>query len=340
MNLSICLNQFFNQYLLELKGVSPNTVKTYKDCFSMFLPFAAEQKGIKIQSLKIKHLKPGIIIDFLEHLERERGNTSRTRNLRLAAFKSLARMIKIMQPEHKQSAAKIIAIPQKRAQKKLIGFMNADEITKILNSVDLKKKDGYRDYTLLHLLFNSGARASEVTDLKIDYFDPHSKTLAILGKGNRYRQIELWNKTVELLALYLEKYRKKPQLRYQKYLFINQRGTPLTRHGLRRICMKYLAKALPENRLKNLNPAHSFRHSCAMHMLGCGDKSLTDIKNQLGHENLQSTMTYLHMDLKRCKEAQKRFVEYTEESITVDPKVNDLLDWDNKKEIMKWLDSL
>jgi len=185
----------------------------------------------------------------------------------------------------------------------------------------------------------TGARASEIATLKLDYFDYQNKTLAILGKGNRYRLIKLCPKTVELLKLYISKYRKTPKPFYRHRLFINQRGEELTRHGIYRLCKKYLFMTLPPKRLKDINPAHSFRHSCAVNMLASGS-STSEIKIHLGHENAQSTMLYLHMDLSCKREVQKKFIEYTQSILAHDPKIEELIDWENKEETLKWLDSL
>ena len=141
-------------------------------------------------------------------------------------------------------AQRILNIPQKRAQKQLIGFLHPDEILKVFHSVNLIKKNGFRDYTILHLLEDSGARASEIATLNLDYFDPQNSALIILGKGNRYRQIELAPRTVQLIRSYIAKYRAKPKPLYQHRLFINQRGEGITRHGIHHICQKYLKKTL------------------------------------------------------------------------------------------------
>ena len=339
MRLQSCIYHFFDQYLPHLKGSSDQTIKAYRDVFSLFLPFAAQKLSIQISSLKVEHLCPDLVLSFLDHLESDRNNVVRTRNHRLAAIKSLAKMIRLMYPENRQEAQRILDIPQKRAQKQLIGFLYPDEMIKVFHCVDLTKSNGFRDYTILHLLADSGARASEISTLKLDYFDPENNTLIILGKGNRYRQIELELKTVELIKRYVAKYRGKPETLYQHRLFINQRGEAITRHGIHRLCKKYLQKALNPKRLKNISPVHSFRHSCAVNMLLSG-KSLTHIQNRLGHDDIQSTTIYTHMDLARKKTVQKRLIEYMRSNISEDSKLNDLVGWENKRDILEWLDSL
>jgi len=339
MRLSTCIYQFFDQYLPRIKGSSKKTVRTYRDAFTIFLPFAARYHGIKVDSLRLEHLGSHMILAFLDHLESDRNNVGTTRNQRLAAIKSLAKMMRFMYPEHRELAERILSIPQKRTQRKLIGFLYPDEILKVQDGVDLAKEGGFRDYVILRLLDDSGARANEIATLNLDYFNPGQNTLAILGKGNRFRLIELDPAPARLLNLYIAKYRVKPKPLYQHRLFINQRGTEFTRHGIYRICRKYLVKALSPKRLKGINPVHSFRHSCAIRMLSCGEP-VSVIKNHLGHENVQSTMVYLQLDLMRRKEVQRRFIEYARTYMTSDPKIDELIDWKNKKDILEWLDRL
>jgi len=339
MKLSTCIHCFFDQYLPRIKGVRKNTIKAYRDAFTLFLPFAAEYLSIKIESIRVEHLCRDLILAFLDHLESDRTNIARTRNNRLATLKSFAKMIRLMYPEQRELADRILSLPQKRTQKPLIGFLSLEEVLNVFEAVDLNKKQGFRDYTILHLLHDSGARASEIATLNLDYFDPQKATLAILGKANRYRQIKLAPKTAQLLSLYIAKYRITPKPLYRHRLFINQRGQELTRHGIYRICRKYLSMVLSPKRLKQINPAHSFRHSCAVNMLASG-ASLSEIKNHLGHENVESTMVYLHMDLSRKQQVQKKFIEHTQSFLAQDPKIDELIDWENKQDIMAWLDSL
>jgi integrase/recombinase XerD len=339
MRLSAAIHQFFSRYLPHIKALSPHTVKSYRDTFKLFLPYAASYHGIKISSLQIAHLSVEVILDFLDNLEKQRQNSAKTRNSRLAALKSLAKMIRFMHPEQRQLADKILSIPQKRCQQQLIGFLYPDEIDRILQAVDLNNAQGLRDYCILQLLYDSGARATEIATLNLDYFNAHDQTLAILGKGNRFRQIELEPKTVRLLSLYIARYRLNPKPAYQHRLFINQRGRQFTRHGIYRLCKKHLHRALPPKRLMDINPVHSFRHSCAVNMLAEGH-SVSDIRNKLGHEDIQSTMVYLQLDLAKRKKIQQQFIQYVQSTVTQNPEIDELIDWQNKDDILAWLDDL
>ncbi len=339
MKLTISVHHFFEQYLPRIKGYGSNTIKAYRDAFSLFLPFARDALGTPINSLQLEQLTPELIVDFLDWLEKQRENGARTRNHRLAAIQSLAKMILYMYPDKRDVAVRILDIPRKRYHRNIVGFLYQEEILAVLDSVNLSSAQGFRDYTILNLLFDSGARASEVAALDLDFFDPQQKTLAILGKGARIRMITLWPKTADLLCRYVEKYRTTPHPLYKNRLFLNQRGKELTRHGIYRLCLKYMEKVLPAKRLKDLNPAHSFRHSCAVNMLLAGHP-ISDIKNRLGHESIKSTMIYLHLDLSHRKRIQKKFITHTQSLLNQDDKIDELINWENREETLNWLDSL
>jgi site-specific recombinase XerD len=339
MKLSPCIHQFFHHYLPHIKGMSYLTIQSYRDTFRLFLPFAAQYYAIKVKSLRLEHITWELIIAFLDELEQQRKNIPKTRNQRLAAIKSFSKMIRLVYPESRDLANRILDIPQKRTRKPLIGFLYYEEILDVFHSVDIKKPEGFRDYTLLHLLFDSGARASEITSLNLHYFNPHQQTIAILGKGDRFRLITLNKKTSQLLQLYITKFRSTPKPPYQHRIFISQRGEELTRHGIYRICRKYLHKTLPPKRLKTINPVHSFRHSRAVDLLYQG-KDITEIQNFLGHDNVQSTSIYLHLDLNRKRHIQRQLMKHMESILSLDPKITQWLDQQKEIDILKWLDTI
>jgi integrase/recombinase XerD len=325
--------------MARIKGCSPNTIKVYRDAFRLLLPFAARHHRLSIERLNLEHIDATLLLAFLDHLEVQCRNSTRTRNLRLATVKSFAKMIRLFYPDQRRIVQTILDLPQKRIHKPLIGFLNQDEMMRVFTAVDMKKTAGVRDYTILHLLYDSGARASEVAGLNLDYFDYQQKSLALLGKGNRFRLVQLWPLTADLLRLYCAKYRQTPKPLYRHVLFINQRGEQFTRYGINRLCHRSLQRALPDNRVKQLNPVHCFRHSCAVNMLRSGD-AISDIKNRLGHESIQSTMMYLHMDLSCKREVQNKFIAYTKTILPGNEKIEELIDWENKQDTLKWLDSL
>ena len=339
MKLSVCVRRFFSEYLTDMKGCSADTLRTYRDAFVLLLPYAADYHGIKVPSLTVEHLSFEMVLSFLKHLEKDRKNTAATRNNRLAAVRSLARMIRLVYPEHKKLADRIISIQKKRARKPLVGFLTHKEAMQVFDAVEVKKHEGFRDYVILHLLYDSGARASEIAGLTLEDLDPDNRRLALLGKGNRLRIVELWPKTVELLEKYISDHRKAPLPPYGNILFTSQRRKPLTRFGIHNLCLKHLKKVLPEKRLKALNPVHSIRHACAVNMLNSG-YSLTDIKNRLGHSKLESTMVYLNLGISFRKKIQEEFMDHAKSLMGNDRKLAELVDWDNKDDILNWLDRL
>jgi site-specific recombinase XerD len=260
MRLTTCVQQFLDQYHFRIKGSSQRTIKAYREALALFLPFAAKYYSIKIASLSIDHLSLQLILAFLDHLQSDRSNAANTRNQRLAVIKSLAKMIRLMYPQKREIADIILAIPQKKSQKKIVAFLYIEEIFAVYDAVDLKKPLGFRDYTIVHLLADSGARASEVAMLNLEYFNPTQKTLTILGKGDKFRLIKLAPKTTDLLKRYITQYRPHPKPIYQQRLFINKHGRALTRKGIYLMCQKYLSIALKPKRLKMIHPVHSFRH--------------------------------------------------------------------------------
>jgi site-specific recombinase XerD len=260
MRLTICVQQFIDHYHFRIKGSSQRTIKAYREALTLFLPFAAKYYSIKVASLSIDHLSLDVILAFLDYLESDRSNAANTRNQRLAVIKSLAKMIRLMYPQNHKVADIILSIPQKKSQKKIVGFLYIEEIFAVYQAVDLKKPLGFRDYTIVHLLADSGARASEVATLNLDYFNPAQKTLSVLGKANKFRFIKLGEKTTDLIKRYITHYRPRPHPIYQHRLFINKQGKSLTRKGIYLLCQKYLSMVLKPTRLELIHPVHSFRH--------------------------------------------------------------------------------
>ncbi|MCG7851336.1 MAG: site-specific integrase, partial [Methanosarcinaceae archaeon] len=150
MKLSPCIHQFFDHYLSNIRGMSHHTIRSYRDTFKLFLPFAAKYYGIKVKSLRLEHISSELIIAFLDDLQRNRHNLPKTRNLRLATLKSFGKMIRLVYPDHREVAEKIIHIPQKRSHRSLVGFLYQEEILQVFQSVDIRRNEGFRDYTLLH----------------------------------------------------------------------------------------------------------------------------------------------------------------------------------------------
>ena len=155
MRLTTCVEQFFDLYHFRIKGSSQRTIKAYRQALALFLPFAAKYYAIKVGSLSIDHLCLQLILSFLDYLQSDRSNAANTRNQRLAVIKSLAKMIRLMYPQKRQIADIILAIPQKKSQKKIVAFLYIEEIFAVYQAVDLKKPlGGNRGTSVIYLHFN------------------------------------------------------------------------------------------------------------------------------------------------------------------------------------------
>ena len=339
MDIVTSIKKYLTDYIPGIKGSSKNTFLAYHDTLKLFIHFLQEQFSKKCSEIEISEIEPELIISFLEYLEKKRNNCIDTRNCRLATFKSFAKMILLYYPEHRQTAERILNIPKKRGQKNLIGALYPHEVEHIINGVELKKHTGFRDSVILKLLYDSGARASEIARLNIENFDFNNNMIAILGKGNRFRVVYINPETTKLIKNYIKHYRPTPNPIYKTHLFINKRGNALTRHGIYKLCKKHIQMALPEKKTQGLNPVHIFRHSCAIRMLIEGS-SIIEIKNHLGHANLKSTMIYLEIDLSRKRQIQENYNINAISNAETNPELDELINWKEKDKLMKWFDSL
>jgi integrase/recombinase XerD len=281
--------------------------------------------------LEIKDINAKQILDFLQMLEDKRGNKPTTRNIRLAAIHVFFRYIGYKHPEEIAHCQKILAIPFKRASHRPIEYLEYDEIQSILNSVDRSNKDGERDYILLTIMFNTGARVQEILDLKIcdlQLFKPYHAKL--LGKGSKERICPLWSKTAFLLNnLLKDRYDKKNEL-----VFFNHRGQPLSRFGVRYLFKKYcdIAKINKPSLVdKRLHP-HSMRHSTAIHLLKSGVDIVT-ISQWLGHASINTTNQYISIDLDMKRKAINKIAPTDQDN-------NPRASWKSNSSILKWLESL
>ena len=257
------LSGFFTDYLPKQRALSQHTLHSYRDSLKLLLQFAAGKDGDPC-SLGIEQLSVERIHAFLNYLEDERENKVCTRNVRRSAIHSFFRYVGSCHPEYLEHAQRVLGIPFKRSQLREIDYLEFSEIEAILNGINRSTPAGRRDFLLLSFMFNTGARASEIVGLKATdlHLTPPSSVL-LRGKGRRERTCPLWPETARLLNLHLEESHIHPDL--PETVFRNQRGTPLTRFGLRLILQKRVgeaARALPALQRKRLHP-HSLRHYLA-----------------------------------------------------------------------------
>ena len=289
-------------YLPRQRALSPHTLQSYRDSLKLLLQFTAAKKGDPSQ-LVVEQLSVEKVTAFLQSLEVDRNNRVSTRNVRLSAIHSFFRYLGGHHPEHLEQAQRILSIPFKRTGTRVIEYLEFEEIQAVLKAVDLDEVNGCRDLALLSLMFNTGARVSEVVDLNApDLHLTAPCSILLRGKGRKERTCPIWPETARLLEKLIQQHDLPPS--QLAPLFLNDRGGRLTRFGVRLILMKYVAKAksrLPSLKHKRLHP-HSLRHSTATHLLRSG-VDLSTIANWLGHVSVNTTNKYLSIDLEAKRQA-------------------------------------
>jgi site-specific recombinase XerD len=295
------LQGFFVEHLMQHKAASPQTVSAYRDAFRLLFQFLQERTGIEPAALHLDHLDATALLAFLDHLENDRGNTPRSRNARLAAFRSFFRYAALKEPASLGILTQVLAIPNKRFPRKQVGYFTRPEMNAILGAPDRTLWAGRRDHALLSTLYNSGARASEICALKREQVTPGANpALRLHGKGRKERVVPLWKKTGSILQVWFREIGAAPH----PYAFPNARGGMLTRHGLGYVLRETVQRALPlcpSLAHKKASP-HVVRHTTAVHLLQAGiDTSV--IALWLGHESLETTHVYLEADLATKEQA-------------------------------------
>lgn len=295
------LERFFIGYLCNQKRLSPQTVHSYRDTWSLLLRFMQEKQGIKPVSLCLQDLTVQAVLAFLDDLESTRRNTVRSRNIRLAAIRSFFRHMALNNPVSLGQASSILAIPTKKSEKRLINFLSREEIDALLAAPDLAQFCGRRDRALLLTMYNSGARASEILSLtKSQIIVDKCSFLRLEGKGRKERTIPLWNNTATVLRSWLTEISTVPT----DLVFPSKSGKQITRNGLDYILQRSVAQA-SRNCIslaqKSVTP-HVLRHSTATHLLQSG-VNISTIALWLGHESIQTTHIYLQTDLQTKERA-------------------------------------
>ena len=268
--LALALKGFFLDYLPHQRALSPHTIQSYRDSLKLLLQFAAGKKGDPSQ-LAVEQLSVEKITAFLQSLESVRRNQVSSRNVRLGAIHSFFRYLGGRYPQHLEQTQRILSIPFKRTGSREIQYLDFDEIQALLNTVDAKVGKGCRDLALLSLMFNTGARVGEIVGLEIADLRLSAPCSVLLrGKGRKERTCPIWSETAGLLQKVIEQHDGPPSPAAP--VFLNRRGTRLTRFGVGLILHKYVEKAAlrcPSLKHKRLHP-HSIRHSTATHLLRSG----------------------------------------------------------------------
>ena len=289
------LQAFFTDRLVRQRQASPHTIAAYRDTLRLLLVFAATQTGNQVSRLDIADLDAPLIAAFLDHLQHHRGNTTRTRNARLAAIHSLFRFAALRHPEHAADIQRVLAIPSKRSDRAIVTFLTDGEVDALLASPDPTNWTGRRDHALLLLAAQTGLRASELTALTCA--DVHlgvGAHVSCHGKGRKHRITPLTAGTVAVLRVWLTQRAGKPT----DPLFPTRQGRPLSLDALQHRITHHAARAAracPSLASKNITP-HALRHTAAMRLLHAGVDT-TVIALWLGHQSVNTTQIYLHADL-------------------------------------------
>ena len=312
LSLNEHLKNFFTVYLTEQRGLSRNTIASYRDTFKLLLNYIEAKKGIKYpRELTAAEIDVKMILSFLSNLEDSqvgRSNKPQTRNLRLAAIHCFYKYLAWQGAAYSKYARKILAIPMKKVPMSTIDYFNKEELELLFSQIDVTTKDGFRDLVILTLLYDTGARSQEMANMRISWLDLNNRTIKIHGKGNKERVLPLWECMVQVVKRYIDKYRRTPKDGLGDYLFVSQRGKPLTRFGVRSIVCKYIRLAAVKNKdigKKRLS-THSIRHTTATHLIESGVE-LNVVKSWLGHASVKTTSRYLDSDFNRKKEILDKF---------------------------------
>ena len=324
------IKRFFSHYLPVQKGLAVNTIVAYRDTIKLLLCYASDMLNKSVEELCVEDIDESLVLDFLEHVENTRGCSPRTRNARLAAIRALFGFIAREEPSLLLHCQTIRTIPLKRTEHKTVDYLEENEMQALLNAVDLNSRSAMRDKALLLLLYNTGARVSEIVGLKVADLRLHGiPQVKLLGKGQKYRSCPLWPETLEALHDYLKHRTAKDPAAQQ--LFLNANGSPVSRFGVRHIIGTYASAAksqCPSIAAKAVNP-HTIRHTTAMHLLRAGN-DVNMVSYWLGHVDINTTHIYVEIDM----EMKRRMLQKAGA-----PAVKRPLPW-QKPGLLQWLNAL
>jgi site-specific recombinase XerD len=294
------VKRFLLDHLISERSLSRNTQRSYRDTLALLLPYASARKKTDIDRLEVFDLSSDVLRRFLDHLEKERKCSIRTRNQRLAAVHAMARFIAERSPEHIAWSTEIRSVPFKRFTRNELSYLDKPEIDALLAAPDRRTEKGVRDHALLLFLYNSGARVTEAASLRIGDLNLRVNQIGsvqLRGKGSKTRRCPLWPATsTELLALIRNRPPDHP-------VFLNRIGQAITRHGIHRMLRNYVrvaAISLPSLLKRPVSP-HTIRHTTATHLLRSG-VDINTIRAWLGHVSIDTTNIYAEVDLQRKAE--------------------------------------
>ena len=328
------MSKYLTEYLPGIQGVSYNTIASKRDAYILLLKYLDDTQNIKAEDVDIPLLSRETIIKYLEWLEKSRGSSVSTRNIRLAAIKSLFSYIQTQTPDYIYQCQQILSIPRKKEPGHTLEYLTIEGIKSVLDAVETSSRTGFRDLTLLSLMYDSAARVQEIADLSVNDFRAEKpSTLRLTGKGSKTRIVPLMSTTSDLVSKYISIYHPSYRGEYNVPLFSNRKKEKLTRAGIAYILKKYvkIAREKQPDLIPETVSPHGFRHSKSMHMLQAG-VPLIYIRDFLGHSEISTTEIYA-----RCDSEQKRkAIENTCPSITK----SETPMWQKDTSLLGWLQSL
>jgi integrase/recombinase XerD len=288
------ITAFLQQRLPVERRASVNTCESYAYAFKILFEYASSCLNVPPSELYLEQLDAPLVISFLNHLEATRGNGPNSRNIRLAAIKSFMHFMEYRAPMALEQIRRILAIPAKKADTRLVKHLTVEEMQAILDAPEPTKRYGIRDRAMIYLCFAGGLRVSELIGLRIDDLNlqPHASIL-VHGKGRKERCLPLWKDTTSALRAWLA-VRGMPRV---PELFLNARDQPMTRSGFEYILRKHArtgAKRCPSLTKKRISP-HVLRHTCALTVLQATN-DIRKVSLWLGHSNMQTTEMYTRVD--------------------------------------------
>ena len=297
--LALLLQSFFTERLTQQRMASGCTVQAYRDAFRLLLRYAGKRIGRSPVELSLSDLDAPLVIGFLDHLEKERSNGARSRNARLAAIRAFMRYAAFQEPAMLPTIQRVLAIPMKRFNRTLVGFLSLEEVEALLDAPNRSTWTGERDHAMLATFYNTGARVSEIASMRVsDLVLVGASSVHIRGKGRKERAVPLWNATAKTLRHWVQRLGADGTAP----VFPNGKGEAMTRSGIAerlRAAVHEATKVCPSLGKRPVSP-HTLRHTTAMHLLQ-SDVDITVIALWLGHESISTTHQYVEADLSMKK---------------------------------------
>lgn len=331
---AVHLTAFLGAYLPGQVGASTNTVKSYRDTFTLFIKYCKSEHNLPAERIQIKNCTRTLVDSFLAWLEAVRGCSVSTRNQRLAGLHSFFKYLQAEEPVHILQCQEVLAIRVKKYPRPSVNYLSLEGIKALFAEINAHSEGGRRDLVLLTLLYDTGARVQEMADLRVaDLRLEAPPTIRLTGKGNKTRIVPLVQQTATLLKGYMKERQSKGSERFHSPLFYNKLGNKLTRSGISHILSKYveLARQTHSELIPKTITPHCLRHSKAMHLLQAG-VNLIYVRDLLGHADIQTTEVYARADTEMKRKALE--TAYHEVGLS------DLPIWHKDAQLLGWLQGL